>query len=182
MYFFAAFYNDFFISHLTKRSTFVNIFAGAVYSKDKNMLAVLLTEPVKKYVTNQTGIFTTLNKKEFMQLNTIYAQRLFRFLSSNRYNGDGTERVTYTVLVPVLMQQLNPPEWCAKFTEFERRILKPALSNINKCTSLGKVGYEKIVVKGSKKIHSICFTFGDIIKVEGSPEEKQLPEKTEETE
>jgi plasmid replication initiation protein len=95
--------------------------------------------------------FTTYNLLDFMQLTSIYSQRIFEILKS----WDDLPEVTLSI--PDLQERLSvPPSLKENFKNFRLRVLEPAHKEISKKTSLS---YDWETVKKGRKVIAIRFVF-----------------------
>ena len=97
---------------------------------------------LKPYLLQLRREFTQFNLIEFLNLSTMYAQNLFRYLKSWEHAGGKKEEIG------ILHEILNVPESARKnFKEFRVSILEKAIKDINIKTEL-RVDYKVIKVGG----------------------------------
>jgi plasmid replication initiation protein len=132
-----------------KKFTLYQWFAKAEYQEGDSYIQVQFHPDLKPYLLELKERFTKIPLKQVLQLRSKYAIRLYELLK--RYEDTGF-RLDY---LPELRKKLGVEESEYKaFKDFEKRVLKPAVKEINEKTDL-KISYIK--KKTGRKITHIEF-------------------------
>ncbi|MDQ7055261.1 MAG: replication initiation protein [Persephonella sp.] len=145
-------------------------FSKAEYKEGDSFIEVQFHPDLKPYLLELKQRFTKIPLKQVLQLRSKYAIRLYELLK--RYEDTGFR----TDYIPELREKLGVKEGeYERFFDFERRVLKPAIKEINEKTDL-EVSYEK--KKTGRKITHIEFEInsknakeGDTTQTTKSPSE-----------
>lgn len=118
---------------------------------EKSTLIAKFNIEVKKYLIQLGAFFTQYKFVDYMELSSIYSQRLFEFLVSWSSEPEITFSIDelYTILKV-------PASFKNKYTNFKERVLEKAHSEISKKTSFS---YEWIPIKSGRTIVAIRFIF-----------------------
>lgn len=136
------------------------IFSKCEYNKTRACVIARFDPDLKEHYLGLSGVFTKYSLAEFLQLPSIYSQRIFEILKSW---DDRSEKV---MTLELLFELLDVPESLKKnFKDFRRRVLEKAHSDIHKLTSLK---YEWESIKKGKSVVSIRFTFFGKKKIEAT--------------
>jgi plasmid replication initiation protein len=124
-------------------------FAKAKYKQGEGFIEVQFHPDLKPYLLELKKRFTKIPLKQILQLRSKYAIRLYELLK--RYEDTGFR----TDYIPELREKLGVEKGeYERFFDFERRVLKPAVKEINEKTDL-EVSYQK--KKTGRKITHIEF-------------------------
>ena len=137
-------------------------------TEDKTII-IKINEDIMPYFKEVKKQFTLYSLKEFLSLKKANTKRIFQLIK--QYNSTG-----YRIIeIEELKKYLGVEGAYKAFTDFEKRILKPAKIEINKKTSI-KVAYKK--KKEGRSIKQIEFTFSSDQKEEFKTQGK-IKEKNE---
>jgi len=126
-------------------------FAKAKYNKGDEFIEVQFHPDLKPYLLELKKRFTKIPLKQVLQLRSKYAIRLYELLK--RYEDTGFR----TDYLPELRKKLGVEDnEYTRFFDFEKRVLKPAIEEINEKTDL-QVSYIK--KKTGRRITHIEFEF-----------------------
>lgn len=130
--------------------TVYSLFAKGSYLTKENTIRIKINSEIKHHFLELKKIhYTKYNLMEFLTLSSTYSQRLFEFLKSWE-NCQSTQ-----IAVEELHSILGVQEVYKKnFFDFKRRVLDPALKEINKKTSLE---YSWKPLKFKNKVTQIIF-------------------------
>ncbi len=142
-------------------------FAKAKYKQGEGFIEVQFHPDLKPYLLELKERFTKIPLKQILQLRSKYAIRLYELLK--RYKDTGFR----TDYIPELREKLGVEKGeYERFFDFERRVLKPAIKEINEKTDL-KVSYTK--KKTGRRITHIEFEIkskeGDTTQTTKNPSE-----------
>ena len=138
-------------------------FAKAKYNKGDEYIEVQFHPDLKPYLLELKKRFTKIPLKQVLKLRSKYAIRLYELLK--RYEDTGFR----TDYLPELRKKLGVEEKEYKaFKDFEKRVLKPAVKEINEKTDL-EVSYTK--KKTGRRITHIDFKVKSKYAKEGYPKE-----------
>lgn len=141
----------------------------AEYREGRGYLLISIDKHLKPYLLKLKEKFTKVPLKYVFPLRSIYAVRLYELLK--QYEGTGF-RVDY---LPDLREMLGIEEnEYTRFDNFERRVLKTAIKEINEKTDL-EVSYQK--KKTGRKITHIEFKIKTKQKISNDKDEKEIIEK-----
>lgn len=125
------------------------LFSGGEYDSETNILKISINSRIKHHFLDLQTKYTQYNLMEFLTLSSTYSQRLFEYLKSWE-DCESTQ-----IAVDELHKILGTLETARKnFAEFKRRILEPALKEINKKTSLE---YSWKPIKFKNKVAQVLF-------------------------
>ena len=146
-------------------------FAKARYNKGDEYIEVQFHPDLKPYLLELKERFTKIPLKQILQLRSKYAIRLYELLK--RYEDTGFR----TDYLPELRKKLGVEDKeYTRFFDFEKRILKPAIKEINEKTDL-EVSYTK--KKTGRKITHIEFKFKSKNSNQGdTPQTPKSPSQT----
>lgn len=126
---------------------------------------VYLDQNMEKYTTGLDGNFTKTYPQNLLPMRTKYGGPLYRLLKSYAYRTD------YQIFdLQVLQERLDATNY--KPTDFRRRVLEPAVEDINTFCSDLKISFEIHWGRGGKK-STVCFAIKDL---EHSSEEEDIEE------
>lgn len=123
-------------------------FDDTTYQKGKGKIKVTLSKRLREYLINLTKEFTQYELYNIMALKSKYAIRLFELFKSYAYQ---KQRDFDTEELKEILYATS----YKNFADFKKRVLEPAIKEINDYTEL-KVSYEPLT-KG-KKVVQIRFT------------------------
>lgn len=121
--------------------------SDARYIKGKGTLQVTLARTLREYLLQLSENFTQYELYNILALKSKYSIRLFELFKSYAYQHKREFDVDY-------LKELLFATNYTNFADFEKRVLKPAITEINEYTELS-ISYEKI--KKGKKIEKIFF-------------------------
>nr|CRY96249.1 hypothetical protein [uncultured prokaryote] len=125
------------------------IFTKGGYLTQTNTIKIKINSDLKHHFLKLKKQYTQYNLMEFLTLSSTYSQRLFEYLKSWE-DCESTQ-----IAVDELHKILGTLETARKnFAEFKRRILEPALKEINKKTSLE---YSWKPIKFKNKVDQVLF-------------------------
>ncbi|GHV23849.1 hypothetical protein AGMMS49959_18370 [Planctomycetales bacterium] len=137
----------------TERLVVFNFFRKITYEKGV-LSARFIDDEIGGFLLNLKDCFTKFNLWEFFNLNGEYAQRLFQIMKSY----ESLEKATMKLTDLHFALGISKDSVAAtNFAEFKRKILNPALKQINKNTSLD-VSFD---AKGRGEFRRLQFYFGD---------------------
>ena len=149
-------------------------FAKAKYNKGDEYIEVQFHPDLKPYLLELKRRFTKVPLKQVLQLRSKYAIRLYELLK--RYEDTGFR----TDPLPELREKLGVEKnEYPVFKDFEKRVLKPAVKEINEKTDL-EVSYTKI--RTGRRISHIEFNFSSKSANEGyTPKTTKTPSQSVDT-
>jgi len=148
-------------------------FSKAEYKEGDSFIEVQFHPDLKPYLLELKKRFTKIPLKQILQLRSKYAIRLYELLK--RYKDTGFR----TDYLPELRKKIGVEDnEYTRFFDFEKRVLKPAIKEINEKTDL-QVSYKK--KKTGRKITHIEFKFKSKNAKEGGTTEtaKSLPQSVD---
>jgi len=146
-----------------------NFISYGRYRRGEGYFVVSIDKHLKPYLLKLKERFTRIPLKYIFPLRSVYAIRLYELLK--QYENTGF-RVDY---LPDLREMLGvEPEEYKRFFDFEKRVLKPAIKEINEKTDI-EVSYKK--KKTGRKITHIEFEVRPKPKASNIKDEKEIIEK-----
>ncbi len=128
------------------------VFSGCRFDKESNILHIGFHPDLKPHYLNLQNQFVKYSLAEFLQLPSVYSQRLYQFLKSW---DDKPE--TPDIPITDLHDLLNVSESAKKnYAEFKRYMLDKAYNDIHKIT---KLQFEFEPIKTGRKVTAIRFVF-----------------------
>lgn len=118
------------------------------YVKNKGIIELEFSKKLIPYLLQLKEKFTRYQLKNILYLSNKYSIRIYELLKQYENIGNRTFAVDELKKILMLEGQYN------RFSNFESRVLKPTMKEINDYTDL-KVSYEKI--KKGRAIHSIKY-------------------------
>lgn len=118
------------------------------YVKNKGIIELEFSKKLIPYLLQLKEKFTRYQLKNILRLSNKHSIRIYELLK--QYENIGNRTFTVDELKKILMLEGQ----YKAFTDFDKRVLKPTMEEINDYTDL-KVSYEKI--KKGRAIHSIKY-------------------------
>lgn len=145
------------VRELRKKEVIINTDKGEIitgwlssmeYVKNKGIIELEFSKKLIPYLLQLKEKFTRYQLKNILYLSNKHSIRIYELLKQYENIGNRTFTVDELKKILMLEGQYN------RFSNFESRVLKPTMKEINDYTDL-KVSYEKI--KKGKAIHSIKY-------------------------
>lgn len=145
------------VRELRKKEVIINTDKGEIitgwlssmeYVKNKGIIELEFSKKLIPYLLQLKKKFTRYQLKNILYLSNKHSIRIYELLKQYENIGNRTFTVDELKKILMLEGQYN------RFSNFESRVLKPTMKEINDYTDL-KVSYEKI--KKGKAIHSIKY-------------------------
>lgn len=145
------------VRELRKKEVIINTDKGEIitgwlssmeYVKNKGIIELEFSKKLIPYLLQLKEKFTRYQLKNILHLSNKHSIRIYELLK--QYENIGNRTFTVDELKKILMLEGQ----YKAFTDFDKRVLKPTMEEINDYTDL-KVSYEKI--KKGRAIHSIKY-------------------------
>ena len=157
-------------------TTYTVIYRQFKINKTEGWVEVLLEENLKAQYLSLTGNYTRYNLQEYMQLQSIYSQRMYEFLSSWRhYKGELEFSLSY------LHNMLQVPKsMIDDFAEFRKHVLERAHKDIHaiKNVSFTYEWYEIRASSRGRPVTKIRIVFGEEAAEISEDKKNRKKEKT----
>ncbi len=128
-----------------------HLFYRCRYHKNEGLLEIGIDPELKPHYLQLKNHFIQYNLSEFMQLPSIYSQRMYEYLKSWSNNKDCISELNY------LHEMLNtPPSFRKNFKDFRRYVLDKAHKDIHAKTSFT---YRWEAIKEGRAVTKIRFIF-----------------------
>ncbi len=137
----------------TNRDITVDYIQKAIISRGSGIVEIRLDEDLRPYLLNLSRNFTLFSLRNVLAMKSRYSISLYQILKSQYFKGP-----EYTVSIADLKANLDAASY-TDFKDFKKRVLIPALTEINEYSDL-KVSVEYI--KKNRAYDKILFTLHNI--------------------
>ena len=126
-----------------------NLISGARYERGCGRVTLSLSEDLKPFYLHLKNKFTTYELKYILRLNSKYSIRFYEFFQCYESQGGFVTSIEELLTLMVLKQKSYQ-----RYADFNRKVLKPAIAEINELTDLS-VTYQEI--KEGRKVVRLLF-------------------------
>lgn len=138
----------------------MNWLTSARYAPKEGFIEIAFTPDIKKYLFELTENFTTYRLEQAKALRSMYSWRLLEILS--QFKNTGWRQIDLSDL----LRAMDATQYASKsFTHIRRRIIEPAVQELNKKEELE---IEWSAIKKGKKVISILFTFKKEVRIKNT--------------
>lgn len=131
--------------------------SSRTYFKKEGRFRIALTNEVMPYLTQLKGQFTRYELRNISGFSSVHSIRIYELITQYKFRGERE------VTIDNLKQWLQVEDKYKQFKDFKKRVLNPAIEEINSKSDL-LVSVEEL--KRGRKVSSLAFTVAEKSKIQ----------------